>query len=466
MQITLRKPKKLTCLSVASAGLFLSGCQSESKNDIKSDESPNIVIIFCDDLGYGDVGCFGATDIKTPNIDKIADQGIQFTEFYSASPVSSPSRAALLTGRYPERMGLNSVFFPESLTGMPTGEITMADKLKEQGYATAIFGKWHLGHMHRYLPLQRGFDDFFGVPYSNDMASYAYMRGNDVEDFHVDQQYLTKRLTEEACQYIEQNSNKPFFMFLSHPMPHVPLYASEDFIGSSERGLYGDVIQELDWSVGEVLDKLEEQGILENTLVIFTSDNGPWLVMEDHGGSAGMLRKGKMFTFEGGVRVPTVAMWPKVIAPGTVYDDMVSMMDLFPTFGEITGYEIPDDRVIDGKPILSVLKGEGVREAQNLLYFYLGDYRCVRKGDWKYKTTYPGNEKTRWRSSLAAHGELLFNLKDDPGEQNNLADSMPDKLQDMRTIFEKEYEKMGNLPPDIVPRTSADHSHFDYLRSK
>ncbi len=255
-------------------------------------------------------------------------------------------------------------------------------------------------------------------------------------------------------------------MFLSHPMPHVPLYASEDFIGSSERGLYGDVIQELDWSVGEVLDKLEEQGILENTLVIFTSDNGPWLVMEDHGGSAGMLRKGKMFTFEGGVRVPTVAMWPKVIAPGTVYDDMVSMMDLFPTFGEITGYEIPDDRVIDGKPILSVLKGEGVREAQNLLYFYLGDYRCVRKGDWKYKTTYPGNEKTRWRSSLAAHGELLFNLKDDPGEQNNLADSMPDKLQDMRTIFEKEYEKMGNLPPDIVPRTSADHSHFDYLRSK
>lgn len=346
---------------------LLYSCTSQEKKANESD-LPNIVFIFADDLGYGDIGCFGATDIATPNIDRIAAEGIKFTSFLSASPVCSPSRAGLLTGRMPQRMGINSVFFPESLTGMDPEEITMAEVLKTKGYRTGIVGKWHLGHMEKYLPLNQGFDEYFGIPYSNDMASVVYMRGNDVEEFKVDQHYTTRTYTEESLKFIDSNSDQPFFLFLAHNMPHVPIYASPDFEGTSKRGLYGDVIQELDWSVGEVLKKLEEKGILENTLIVFSSDNGPWLVMEDHGGSAGPLREGKQFTFEGGVRVPTVAMWKGKIEPGQVYEELATQMDWFPTFCKLVGAEIPQDREIDGKDLSGVLFENENREGDTFLY--------------------------------------------------------------------------------------------------
>ena len=242
-------------------------CQTNTVS--KNNQLPNIIYIFTDDLGYGDIGCFGATDIKTPNIDKMAKEGIKFTEFYSAASLCSPSRASLLTGRLPQRMGINSVFFPESFTGMPSSEITIAEMLKNKNYATALIGKWHLGHRREYLPLQQGFDYYFGMPYSNDMASPVYMRGNKVVNLKVDQRYMTKTYTEEVLQYIENHQKEPFFLYMAHNMPHVPLYASEQFIGSSERGLYGDVIQEIDWSVGEIVKKITELGLLENTLIVF-----------------------------------------------------------------------------------------------------------------------------------------------------------------------------------------------------
>ena len=450
--------------------LFISFCTSDKKGKVNQDRSedkrPNIVFIYCDDLGYGDIGCFGATDIKTPNIDRMAAEGIKFTDFYSASPVCSPSRAALLTGRIPQRMGINGVFFPESYTGMPLEEITIAEVLKKEGYATGIIGKWHLGHMEKYLPLQRGFDEYFGIPYSNDMESVVYLRGNEVVDFNVDQRYITKKYTEEAIQFIESHKNKPFFLYLAHNMPHVPIYASEDFLGTSERGLYGDVIQEIDWSVGQVMKTLEDNQLLNSTLIIFSSDNGPWLVMEDRGGSAGILREGKQYTFEGGQRVPTLAMWPGKIKSGQVYNDMAVMMDWFPTIAGLAGSEIPDDRPYDGVDISPVLFGTGARNGPGFLYFDLAELQGYREGEWKIKLSYEGYPGSPGKKAVTPHPVLLINLKDDPGEQHNLAAEMPDKLQEMIHKMDSVRNVLGELPPSLVIRTGADNSHYEYLNKK
>lgn len=450
--------------------LFITVCtgnvdKSES-GEVSKDNNPNIVIIFCDDLGYGDVACFGATDISTPHIDRMAEEGMKFTEFYSASPVCSPSRAALLTGRYPQRMGINGVFFPESYTGIPDEEETIAEMLKRHGYSTGHVGKWHLGHRHPFLPLQNGFDEYFGIPYSNDMESVVYMEGNDVAEFHVDQRYTTKTYTEKAVEFINNHSDGPFFLYLAHSMPHVPIYASEKFIGTSNRGLYGDVIQEIDWSVGEVLNALEEKNVLDNTLVVFSSDNGPWLVMEDHGGSAGILREGKQYTFEGGQRVPTLAMWPEKVQPGSVYEDMGTMMDWFPTIAEIVGDTLPTNQTIDGVSIFNVLKGDGVRPEKGFLYFDLAELQCYRKGDWKVKKYFEGYDGSPWKKGVASHPPLLINLKDDPGEQNNLADEFPEKFQELMNEMEAQKAAMGTLPPSQVIKTGADNSHYEYLQEK
>lgn len=426
----------------------------------------NFVIIYCDDLGYGDLGCFGASDIATPNIDRMAGEGMKFNAFYSASPVCSPSRAALLTGRIPQRMGINGVFFPESFEGMPLEENTLADLLKPAGYATGMVGKWHLGHMQPYLPLQRGFDEYFGIPYSNDMESVVYLEGNIVVDHHPDQRLTTKTYTEKAVDFIERKKDQPFFLYLAHSMPHVPIYASDDFLGTSDRGLYGDVIQEIDWSVGKILDKLEDSGILENTLVIFSSDNGPWLVMRDHGGSAGGLREGKQYTFEGGQRVPTLAFWPEGISPGTVYDDMGLMMDWVPTICEIAGVELPDDRDYDGESLLAVIKGEGERKGDEFLYFDGEHLQCYRKGDWKIKLAYDGFEGARWKHKVPAHPLLLVNLKDDPGETVNLADKYPEKVEEMLESMEAYKESKGEFPPSIFIKSNADNSHYNHLVEK
>ncbi len=444
---------------------FLFSCGQKEDKSIAKD-LPNIVFIFADDLGYGDIGTFGATDIATPNIDRIAAEGIKFTSFLSASPVCSPSRAGLLTGRMPQRMGINSVFFPESLTGMDPEEITMAEVLKTKGYRTGIVGKWHLGHLEKYLPLNQGFDEYFGIPYSNDMASVVYMRGNDVEEFKVDQRYTTRTYTEESLKFIDSSEGKPFFLYLAHNMPHVPIYASPEFEGTSGRGLYGDVIQELDWSVGEVLKKLEEKGILENTLIVFSSDNGPWLVMEDHGGSAGPLREGKQFTFEGGVRVPTVAMWKGKIDAGQVYEDLATQMDWFPTFCKLVGAKIPQDREIDGKDLGAVLFENGMREGDEFLYYMLSDQRAYRQGDWKIKRPYQGFSGSRGMKKVDAHDTLLFNLKTDPGETTNLTKENPEKAAQMMRAMELAVKQLGPLPENKVARTPQDNSHYEYLEKK
>jgi len=430
------------------------------------EELPNIVVIYCDDLGYGDLACFGNTDIRTPNIDRMASEGMKFTEFYSASPVCSPSRAALLTGRIPQRMGINGVFFPRSYTGMPVEEITTANLMKSKGYATGIVGKWHLGHRHEFLPLQRGFDEYFGIPYSNDMLSVVYMDGNEVVDFHVDQHFTTKTYTEKAVDFINRHTGGPFYLYLAHSMPHVPIYASPKFDGRSGKGLYADVIEEIDWSVGQVLEKLEKEGLLNNTLVIFSSDNGPWLAMKEHGGSAGILREGKQFTFEGGQRVPTLALWPDVITAGSEYRDMALMMDWFPTFAEIIGVKLPSDRDYDGESILQVLNGNGIRSGREFLYFDGSDLQCYRNGEWKLKLPYKGFEGADWKSAVAPHDTLLFNLKSDPGERVNLCKENPEKVKEMLSLMESYKDSKGELPPSLVLGEQADNAHYDYLIEK
>lgn len=436
--------------------LFLS-CEQKEKEELK----PNIIFIFADDLGYGDLGCFGAVDIKTPNIDRLANDGIKFTDFYSASSICSPSRAAFLTGKLPQRLGINGVFFPESHTGLSPLETTIPELLKKQNYVTGMIGKWHLGHRQKFLPLQQGFDSYFGIPYSNDMASVVYYRGNDVEKFNVDQQYITKTYTEEALSFIEANKQKPFFLYLGHNMPHVPIYASPNFKGKSKRGLYGDVIEELDWSVGEILKKLKKENLLENTLVVFSSDNGPWLVMKDHGGSAGELRGGKMYTFEGGMRVPTIAMWKGKIKPNTISKELASQMDWLPTFSKIAGIEVSDQ--IDGQDISKVLLGIGKRAKSNYLFLDGKRLDAYRKGDWKVKLPFKGFKGTRWKDKVEAHDTLLFNLKKDPGEKSNLFDENKEQARELIKEMRVELEAVGKFPNSLTLRKPSDNSHIKYL---
>jgi len=330
---------------------------------------PNIVMIYADDLGYGDLGCYGHPTIRTPNLDRMAGDGVKFTSWYSAAPVCTPSRAALLTGRYPVRSGLTQVLFPQSKGGIPDSETTIAQMLKGAGYRTSMVGKWHLGHLPQYLPVRHGFDSYFGLPYSNDMTPtpgpgapgaknyppLPLIRDDKELETEPDQTKLTARYTEEALKTIRGAKNKPFFLYFAHTFPHVPLYASERFRGRSARGLYGDVVEEIDWSVGEVLKALRETGQEKNTLVVFSSDNGPWLVKKELGGSAGLYREGKGTTWEGGMREPCLARWPGVIPAGMVSAAQGSMMDWFPTFAQAAGAELPQGVTLDGEDMTEVL---------------------------------------------------------------------------------------------------------------
>ena len=428
-----------------------------------SENSPNIIFIFADDLGYGDLSSYGAKDISTPNIDFIADNGIKFTDFYSVSSVCTPSRAGMLTGRLPQRFGLNGVLFPDSHTGMPSSEYTIAELLKDNNYRTGMVGKWHLGHKHEYLPLQQGFDFFFGIPYSNDMASTVYFRGNNVVDHFPDQSLMTKKLTDEALKFIELNSKNQFYLYVAHPMPHVPIYASEDFIGTSKRGLYGDVIQELDWSVGKILNKLDEMKLLENTMVIFSSDNGPWLTMKEMGGSSGGLRNGKMYTFEGGMRVPTLAMYKGLIPVGIETNEIASQLDWFPTFASITNSEIPENMILDGLDIREILKGNSFGFERDYLFFDYEKLEAYRKGDWKIKLPYQGWPGSWYKSPIDAHDTLLFNLSKDPGEKNNIFEYNKVLARKLADSMIKKYHEMGELPNSIVIRNDADESHLKEL---
>ncbi|NQZ79161.1 MAG: sulfatase [Ekhidna sp.] len=442
---------------------FILGCQSQVEKQEEASsangDTPNFVIIFCDDLGYGDLGVYGNELIKTPNLDQMAAEGMRFTDFYSANPVCSPSRAGLLTGRYPVRMGINKVFFPQSWTGMSPEEVTIAEMLKQKDYATGIVGKWHLGHHHKYLPLQQGFDSYFGIPYSNDMEAVVYMRGNDVVQEDVDQRYTTKTYTEESLAFIEENKDRPFFLYLAHSMPHVPLYASENFEGKSKAGLYGDVIEEIDWSTGEVLKKLDELGIGENTMVLFTSDNGPWLVFGPEGGSAGPLREGKQYTFEGGMRVPGIVRWPGKVPAGVTSSDLVSTLDMLPTIAALTQSDLPSDRVIDGMDITDHLFDQKSLGDRELAFYMDGQYRAYRSGDWKVKMPFKGSKRRWYSEGVPAHDTLLFNLAEDIGEENNLVKTNPAKLKEMVAMMQDFEASLGDLPPTLRIRQKADNSH-------
>ena len=424
----------------------------------------NFIIIHADDMGYGDVGVFGHPTIKTPNLDKMAYEGQKWTNFYVAAPVCTPSRAGLLTGRLPIRTGMSSekrrVLFPDSKGGLPANEITIASALKTTGYTTACIGKWHLGHLPQYSPNVHGFDYYFGIPYSNDMdrigetdyteactnpkADYfnvPLMRNSEIIERPADQTTITKRYTQEATNFIKQNKEKPFFLYLAHSLPHVPLFRSKEFENKSLRGIYGDVIEELDWSVGEILSALKNNGLDENTFVIFTSDNGPWLTFQDHGGSAGLLSGGKGGTYEGGMREPTIFWWPGKLKPGVVME-MATTMDLMPTITNLAKVNLPNDRIYDGFDIAPVMFGTGKNPRETVYYYRDTRIFAIRNGDYKahfFTQSKYGNEPAKEQDP-----PLLFNLSIDPSEKNNIAKKHPEIIEELKRLTE--IHKSGLLP--------------------
>lgn len=415
-------------------------------------ERPNVVIIFADDLGYGDLGCYGSPTIRTPHLDRMAAEGLRFTDFYSAAEVCSPSRAALLTGRYPIRNGMcghRRVLFPNSKGGLPPKEVTIAEALREKGYSTAHIGKWHLGIHEGSRPVDQGFQRNFGLPYSNDMDARAglpkgasgsanppedgwnvpLIRDGQVIEQPAHQTTLTKRYTDEAVAFIREQKDKPFFLYFAHTFPHVPMFASPAFKGKSRAGIYGDAVEELDWSVGQVLDTLRREGIAERTLVVFTSDNGPWLIMGDQGGSAGLLRDGKGSTWEGGMRVPGIAWMPSRIQPGVTHE-LASTMDLFATALALGGAPLPTDVALDSRDLAPLLF-ESKPLPQRPYFYYRGDqlFAC-RLGEWKaHFQTQTGYGQPK---ADAHDPPLLFHLGRDPSEKRNVAADHADVLAEIQ----------------------------------
>lgn len=422
---------------------------------------PNIIIIFTDDQGYADVGVFGSVNIKTPNLDRMAAEGMKFTDFYVAAPVCTPSRAALMTGCYPQRLGMammprgtrggmGMVLFPNSPGGIHPDEITIPEMLKDQGYATAMVGKWHLGHLPPFLPTRHGFDFYYGIPYSNDMKPCPLLRDETVIEEPVDQTTITERYTAEAVKFIRDKKDESFFLYLAHNMPHIPLFVSEKFAGTSAGGLYGDVIETIDHGVGEILDTLDELKLSKNTLVVFTSDNGPWLVMGDHSGFATPLRAGKGTTYEGGMRVPGIMRWPDTIPAGSVTSEITSTIDMLPTIAEITGAEVPTDRIIDGESILDIIKGKtGAKSPHEFFYYYHGTrLQAVRSGEWKLRVkTTMRYEDIYWRfeNPDAIIPEALYHLPTDPGEQRNLLPRNPKQYDRMSPKHREVYDRLQAL---------------------
>src|SRR5690554_5172404 len=385
-------------IALLSVGALLASSFILSGQSNNSNPSPNIVLIYLDDMGYGDLSITGATGYDTPNLNKMAREGMFFTHFYSPQAVCSASRAGLLTGSYPNRLGLSGALSHTSKVGISDEEETMAEMLKKRGYATAIYGKWHLGFQDKFLPTRHGFDEFYGIPYSNDMWPYHPGGPNLFPDLPLyenekiinpavtaeDQAQFTTDFTERTIDFIKREKDGPFFVYLPHPMPHVPLFVSDKFKGKSEQGLFGDVMMEIDWSVGQILKTLEENGLEENTLVIFTSDNGPWLNYGNHAGSTGGLREGKGTTFEGGQRVPCLMRWKGVISEGLVINNLTSAIDILPTLAHIAQAELPTNR-IDGVNLLPLLKGEKEVTPREHFYYYYGQnsLEAVRSGNWK-----------------------------------------------------------------------------------
>ena len=426
--------------------------------------SPNFVLIYCDDLGYADIGSFGAHNWQTPNLNQMAKEGMRLTDFHTAAAVCSASRAALMTGCYPQRVGILGALGPAAKSGINASEILLPEILKERGYATAIFGKWHLGDAPQFLPTKHGFDRYFGLPYSNDM----WPRHPTAKNFPPlplieqdktiatmpDQTQLTTWYTERAVKFIAENESKPFFLYVPHSMPHVPLHVSSKFQGKSKQGLYGDVIMEIDWSVGQILAALKEHGLDDSTLVLFSSDNGPWLSYGNHAGSAGKLREGKGTTWEGGHRVPCVARWPGKIAAGSACNQMCSTMDLLPTFAKLAGGSAPKDRIIDGHDIWPLLSGQKEAKTPSDRFYYYWDYGLdsVRAGKWKLvfphkfrSLTGPAGKDGQPGGYSEATTELaLYDLESDVSETKNVAVENPDVVARLQTLAEEAREDLGD----------------------
>jgi len=415
-------------------------CAPEPCSDSIRETKPNVVILFMDDGGYGDLGCYGHPTIRTPNLDRMAAEGMRFTQFYSASGACTASRYSLLTGRLPVRSGFAWVLNARSKRGIHAKEVTIAEGLKSKGYATAVFGKWHLGHHREFLPLQHGFDEYYGLPYSNDMLPpksppMPLIDGNEVVKTNPDQSLLTRAYTEHAIDFISRHKKKPFFLYLPYAMPHIPLHPGKAFAGKSVRGTYGDVIEEIDWSVGQVLAALRKWGLHKKTLVLFTSDNGPWIIKGKRGGSSGLLRDGKGSSWEGGMREPAIAWWPGVVPAGTVERRFASTIDVLPTVFELAGVELPKGRSLDGESLARVLRGEPAG-AHHRPFFYYGPgnrLHAVRKGPWKLHIRTSSQTRKKY---FGGKLPLLFQLEVDPSEAYDLAAKETAIVEDLRELLE------------------------------
>jgi len=442
-----------------------------------ADRPPNVVIVFCDDLGWGDLGCFGNPTIETPRLDRMAAEGQKWTQFYVAAPVCTPSRAALMTGRYPIRNGMTSarrvVLFPNSGGGLPQKEITLAEMLKQKDYATGCFGKWHLGHLPRFLPTAQGFDTYFGIPYSNDMdrvgGSPSYHRGASQDPNYLtkiayynvplmqdekiverpaDQTTITRRYAEKAIDFIEANKDRPFFVYLPHSMPHIPLFASDEFRGKSIRGLYGDVIEEIDAGVGRIIDALNELKIADNTLLMFSSDNGPWLTFRTHGGSAGPLRAGKGTTFEGGQRVPTIFRWPGKIKPGSVVTGLGCTTDMMATLAKLSGAKMPADRKMDSLDLTPALFGTAASPRTTMAYWTRAELHAYRQGPWKLHVKQ--REPINYGRAVVPKEPELYHVEHDISERYNVAEQHPEVVERLKKAIEAHKADVEPFPDQLV----------------
>jgi arylsulfatase len=402
-------------------------------------------MIYCDDLGYGDLGCYGSK-IRTPNVDRMASEGVRFTHFYSGNPVCSPSRAALLTGRYPTRVGVPRVLFPTDTTGLPDSEITIARMLKARNYATMCIGKWHLGHLTQFLPMNRGFDEYYGIPYSNDMNPRVLLHNAETIENPAKLETLTPRYTAEALRFVERSKGAPFFLYMAHTYPHIPLGASDRFRGKSPLGLYGDVVEELDWSTGEILGALKKHGLDNNTLVMFSSDNGPW-----YQGSPGRLRGRKGTTWEGGQRVPFIARFPGRIPGNRMCQGVGSVMDILPTLAGLCGVPAPANPAdgIDIWPLISVRKPELERDA--LLMFDNIHLQCARWKQWKlhlarYNSAVYSPAPAGGRVNLPLPAPELYDVVNDPDESYDCASEYPEIVAQIRSRIDR---LMAGFPENI-----------------
>lgn len=471
MKSELNRREFLGTIGIGAAAAMFGGCTAVEKTSARraareplGGKLPNVVIIFTDDQGYADVGCYGAEGFETPNLDRMAAEGMRFTDFYVAAASCTPSRAALLTGCYPQRVGLPYVLGPDSKIGISDKEVTIAQTLKSLGYATACYGKWHLGHHRQFLPTHHGFDDYFGLPYSNDMWTHhptnksfprlPLIEGEEIISYDPDQTQLTTWYTEHAVKFIEQNKDRPFFVYLPHSMPHVPLHVSDKFRGKSKQGLYGDVIMEIDWSVGQILATLKRLGLDEKTLVLFTADNGPWLSYGDHAGSAKPLREGKGTTFDGGQREACIMRWPGKIPAGTICHEVATAMDILATLAGLTGAKLPANK-IDGKDIRPLMSGQPGAKTPHKAIFYYNGWRleAVRSGKWKlhfphvYRTLAgrkggTGGKPVKYEQ--AKIGLALYDLENDIGEQHDVAAEHPDIVKRLSALGKEMARALGD----------------------